>query len=211
MSTNASFSDGSQDPPPGDGDRPYSWIDEWLCEYVDGTMDPALEAVFTSYVEANPELKSHIEDLQQTRNLLSQCQFPNDAAATKQAQTDVCDHVESDLLCSQLSLREALLQRPQFSAGLVASVLTALMIGVLVGATVVDAPVTLGSKTAGAETVEHVQVTNRPAVTVSPLPLGAQHERRAARPVAASRAWSTPTLDSLHVPPAALDLMRPPR
>ncbi|WP_176521845.1 hypothetical protein [Longimonas halophila] len=41
MSTNASFSDGAQDPPPGDGDPPYGWIDEWLCEYVDGTMDPA--------------------------------------------------------------------------------------------------------------------------------------------------------------------------
>lgn len=211
MSTNASFSDGAQDPPPGDGDPPYGWIDEWLCEYVDGTMDPALEAVFTSYVEANPELKAHIEELQQTRNLLSQCRFPNDAAATKRAQNDVCDQVESDLLCAKLPLREALLQRPQFSAGLVASVLTALMIGVLVGATVVGAPVTPGAETAESATVEHVQVANRPAMQAPLLPVGAQNERRAARHARTAPAWPVSTVDSLHLPPAALHLMRTPR
>ncbi|PEN05801.1 hypothetical protein CRI93_11910 [Longimonas halophila] len=163
--------------------------------------------MFTSYVEANPELKAHIEELQQTRNLLSQCRFPNDAAATKRAQDDVCDQVESDLLCSKLSLREALLQRPQFSAGLVASVLTALMIGVLVGATVVGAPVAPG-ETAESAAVEHVQVADRPAMPAPLLPLGAQNERRSTRHARAAPAWPISTVDSLHLPPAALNLMR---
>jgi len=52
----------------GDGAPSYEWLDEWLCEYVDGTMDPSVEAVFEQYVEANPELQAHIERLRQTRD-----------------------------------------------------------------------------------------------------------------------------------------------
>jgi len=56
---------------PDDGTEPtYEWIDEWLCEHVDGTMDPSLEPVFEKYVEANPELKAHVERLRKTREVL---------------------------------------------------------------------------------------------------------------------------------------------
>jgi anti-sigma factor RsiW len=48
----------------------YKRIDEWLCEYVDGTTDPSLEPVFEKYVEANPELKAHVERLRKTREVL---------------------------------------------------------------------------------------------------------------------------------------------
>ena len=59
------------DAPPGNGEPPYEWLDEWLCEYVDGAMDPSLETVFEQYVEANPKLKAHVERLCETRELLA--------------------------------------------------------------------------------------------------------------------------------------------
>lgn len=221
MSRNAPFPDDMPGPPSNDGNEPYSWIDEWLCEYVDGTMDPALEAVFTSYVEANPELKAHIEELQQTRDLLKQCRLPTEHTPTDRAQTDVCDHVESDLLCSKLSLQEALGQRPQFTAGLFVSVVAALMIGVVVGATVVGAPpsspVATNAPTAQSPPVERPpiergQAADRLALPATVPPLGAQSERRTptTRAVASAESWTTSALalDSLHVPPAVLGLMR---
>lgn len=55
----------------GNGEPPYEWLDEWLCEYVDGTMDPSLETMFEQYVEANPKLKAHVERLCKTRELLA--------------------------------------------------------------------------------------------------------------------------------------------
>jgi hypothetical protein len=226
MSSNASFSGDASGSSPGDEEQPYCWINEWLCEYVDGTMNPALEAVFTSYVEANPDLKAHIEELQHTRNLLNQCGLPNDAPATHRAQTNVCDRVESDLLCSKLSLQEALDQRPQFTAGLVASVVAALMIGVFVGATMVDTPAP-SAVAAESEPVEqhapNSRLSNRlssdrlPMPTALPAP-GAQSELSSTRFVAGMRTaagapeeWrAAPTLalDSLRLPPAPLGLMR---
>jgi len=100
------FSNGD---PAGD-DAPYEWLDEWLCEYVDGTMDPALEKVFRTYVEANPELKAHVARLRETRDLLSECSGPkplSDEAcqrACDRVQRRVCGRVECDMLRSQVSL-----------------------------------------------------------------------------------------------------------
>jgi ferric-dicitrate binding protein FerR (iron transport regulator) len=79
------------DDPPGDaplgdegalagGDGSYEWIGEWLCEYVDGTMDPSMQAVFEEYIEANPELAAHIERLCRTRSLLGSCECRDEAS-----------------------------------------------------------------------------------------------------------------------------------
>ncbi len=222
MSNDAPFFDDLPSSSPGDSDQPYGWIDEWLCEYVDGTMDPAIEAVFTSYVEANPQLKEHIEELQQTRDLLKQCRHvPDDSPSADHACTNVCNQVESDLLCSKLSFREALDQRPQFTAGLFASVITALVIGVVVGATVIQPmPPSSASGSASSEgvTTEQHMAADRPALPATMPPAGAQAERSTRttrRPVAAAAntasTWATtPTfqVDSLHVPPSMLGFMR---
>jgi anti-sigma factor RsiW len=58
----------------------YEWIGEWLCEYVDGTMDPSMQAVFEEYIEANPDLAAHVERLCRTRSLLSDCECREQAA-----------------------------------------------------------------------------------------------------------------------------------
>ena len=88
------FGEGS-DP---EDDCPYVWISEWLCEYVDGTMDPSMQAVFEEYMEANPELSAHVERLCRTRALLNGCDCRQEATErakarlhhqTKQAEEEV--------------------------------------------------------------------------------------------------------------------------
>lgn len=53
-------------------DCPFSDLDELLCEYVDGTMDPAVRQVFEEYLRTNPTLARHVECLCRTRQLLCQ-------------------------------------------------------------------------------------------------------------------------------------------
>ena len=121
---------------PRDGDEPgYQWLDEWLCEYVDGTMDPSLNAVFEQYVEANPELKAHVQRLKETRDLLCNCGLseepPPDVEANvrREVQGDMRQSASSDAH----SARGPIVAR----VGFVSSVTAALVIGVLVGAVVV--------------------------------------------------------------------------
>ena len=48
----------------------YPWLDEFLCEYADGTMDPSVQKVFEEYLLANPQLADHAEQLRCTHELL---------------------------------------------------------------------------------------------------------------------------------------------
>lgn len=122
---------------PDDGDVPsYEWLDEWLCEYVDGTMDPSLEAVFEKYVEANPELKAHVERLQKTRELLCNCGLPTDASPD--VEDEVCREVACDVPRAKDFEEDKRVQgRPLAAFGRVSSVAAALVVGFFVGAMVV--------------------------------------------------------------------------
>jgi anti-sigma factor RsiW len=75
-----------------EGDCPYAWISEWLCEYVDGTMDPSMEAVFEEYMEANPELAEHVKRLCHTRTLLSECDCDREAPDQTKARLRAAAH-----------------------------------------------------------------------------------------------------------------------
>ena len=65
----------------GNDDR-SSLEDEFLCEYVDGTMDPVVKEVFEEYLQSNPDLREHVECLRNTRMILCRyacgCHAPND-------------------------------------------------------------------------------------------------------------------------------------
>ena len=56
--------------PPADEGDVYPWLDEFLCEYADGTMDPSIQKVFEEYLLANPQLADHAEQLRCTHQLL---------------------------------------------------------------------------------------------------------------------------------------------
>jgi len=126
-----------EDPGPGDGDdAPYRWIDEWLCEYVDGTMDPSLEAVFEQYVEANPELKAHVERLQKTRDLLCECSLSADAAPDEGPVDDSIPDPPPAPPSSPPSSPDR--TRPTVVIGMVSSIVVALVVGFLAGAAMVS-------------------------------------------------------------------------
>jgi len=127
--------------PSQDGDdASYAWLDEWLCEYVDGTMDPSLQATFEKYVEANPELKAHIEQLNETRDLLGQQCAPEPPSPEKRqrvcnrVRSRVCQKVECDMLRSQTSLFALAHDHPSVAIGFASSIAVALVVGVFAGA-----------------------------------------------------------------------------
>ncbi|MFB6247675.1 MAG: anti-sigma factor [Salinibacter sp.] len=120
-------------PVPDGGDPPYEWIDEWLCEYVDGTMDPSLEAVFEQYVEANPELEAHIKRLQQTRDLLCECGRSRAASPDVEPAPRMDEGPASPPASPSVS--DAVRNRPVVAAGMVSSIALAFVVGLLVGAT----------------------------------------------------------------------------
>lgn len=127
--------------PPKDGDdASYAWLDEWLCEYVDGTMDPSLKANFEKYIEANPELKSHIEQLNETRDLLGQRGGPEPPSKEKRervcrrVRSRVCRKVECDMLRSQESLGRLLQDHSRAALGIASSMAVALVVGIFTGA-----------------------------------------------------------------------------
>jgi anti-sigma factor RsiW len=119
----------------GDGAPSYEWLDEWLCEYVDGTMDPSVEAVFEQYVEANPDLKAHVERLRQTREILCGCDAPE--APSTEMQAEVCSEVEEDLLQSPTVLPDATSERSKMVLGIASSIAVALVVGFLAGSMLV--------------------------------------------------------------------------
>ena len=52
------------------GENEFADLDEWLCEYVDGTIDPVVCKALEEYMEHNHRLASHVERLRETRHLL---------------------------------------------------------------------------------------------------------------------------------------------
>lgn len=55
------------------GEHEFADLDEWLCEYVDGTIDPVVCQALEEYMQHNEELASHVERLREARHLL--CQY----------------------------------------------------------------------------------------------------------------------------------------
>ena len=185
-----------EDNVPSGGEEPsYEWLDEWLCEYVDGTMDPSLEAVFEQYVQANPELKAHVERLQETRDLLCSCGFPTEAP--DEVEAEVCQEVKCDLRESSVPESGADQDRPLTTLGLVSSVAVALVVGFLVGATVVN-PSPSGPAPANRVASDPPLPSSSPDVSGDPVderlyrPTGAVSPTDSARSAAPLRPVGTP-------------------
>ena len=48
-------------------------LDEYICDYVDGTMESSVCDAFEEYLAANPAVAAHVERLIQTTNILNAC------------------------------------------------------------------------------------------------------------------------------------------
>lgn len=191
MTTDSPF---EGDVPDGGGEPSYEWIDEWLCEYVDGTMDPSLETVFEKYVEANPDLKAHVQRLQETRDLLCNCGLPG-APSSEEVEAEICREVESDVSEDSLGRdTDPSRRHPVAAVGLISSVAAALIVGFLVGAMVVG-PLPTDNGNAG--TAPSSVATDTKPTSVEPL----APARRSTPPVATTDSARAPsTLTPIGMP-----------
>ena len=117
------------------GDCPYSWLNEWLCEYVDGTMDPSLRAVFDEYLKANPELAEHVERLCRTRTLLCQCKGHQSGPDVSELRARLREESESELMQVPFPFLSANGGQLGMTVAAGSAMLVMLTVGVVIGAT----------------------------------------------------------------------------
>jgi hypothetical protein len=123
-------------------------LDELLCEYVDGTMDPAVKLVFEEYLEENPDLAAHVRCLCETRNML--CRIGECGCATA-TQTQLRVRLASELARRNRSTA-AVWSRLGNVAFLTSTVGLVLILGMMAGISVVQQTLVTGTQeTAEAE------------------------------------------------------------
>ena len=74
----------------------FADLDEWLCEYVDGTIDPIVRQALEEYMQANPALAAHVESLVETRHIL--CNFGCKHKAPSRLQPLLRYRLENEIL-----------------------------------------------------------------------------------------------------------------
>ncbi len=116
----------------GKGDCSPSWLDELLCEYVDGTMDRAVRAAFEECLRADPLLAKQVEQLRCTRTLLCRhgCHVPDPDALQARIQR----RLAAERLYPQSPYFPEAASRLSAFAAAGSVVAAAVMIGLLVGA-----------------------------------------------------------------------------
>jgi len=126
-------------------------LDEYLCEYVDGTMDPAVRRAFEDFLRANPALAAHVERLQRTRMLCSRQRCTHHAPSSLQHRLRM--EIARDLMGND---GPALyLPRLGHFAAMTSLVGLAVLIGVVTGAALVDRrPFMDGGVSASSERME---------------------------------------------------------
>ena len=83
-------------------DDEFQDLDEFLVEYVDGTIDPVVSKALEEYMAANPRLVSHVENLKYTRDILKKFSAQErelEKALSKKFRSffDIRDNTEIDL------------------------------------------------------------------------------------------------------------------
>lgn len=121
-------------------------LDELMCEYVDGTMDPAVRAAFEEFLEANPELLEEAKCLCQTRDMLCSYGFRHTQSSQCQMRRRVVDEIgRKDRSEKVIADRLANIALVTSAVGLV------LIFGMMVGLAGESGPVVVGEQVAAEE------------------------------------------------------------
>ena len=112
----------------GNGDCASAWLDELLCEYVDGTMDRVVRKAFDECLRGDHVLAQQVERLRSTRWLLCQhrCRAPRDLCAR------VRQRLELEMLCAEAEPRPAVGPGAYMAASSI--IAAVLMAGIIAGA-----------------------------------------------------------------------------
>lgn len=159
----------------GNGDCSSSWLDELLCEYVDGTMDRAVRMAFEECLSTDPVLAQQVERLRRTRSLL--CRHGCQVRTPHGLQARVRRRLAQEMMHPQPSYfsQNALRVGVYVAAGSV--IAAAVMVGVLVGTSWLAPPSTsVADRPVPPPTLLLEHLGDRPAATMTPLmgspPLG---------------------------------------
>ena len=148
----------------GDGDCSYSWLDELLCEYVDGTMDRAVRQAFEEYLHTDPVLAQQVECLRCTRTLL--CRHGCQVHAPQGLQARVRRRLAWAMMRPQPFPRAASRLNALVAVGSVAAAVV--MVSLLVGAVLLaEQPSSVADRTLVPDVVRH-EARTQPA-TMTPL------------------------------------------
>ena len=139
--------------------------DEFLCEYVDGTMDPLVRNAFEEYVRVNPGMEEHIECLRRTRRLLCRyacrCRAPSDLHDRLRncipGDSIPGDSIPGDTACPGIPLSIASGDAAKGTIALSYAVTVVLMLGLVLGASGVQSGTEYGQMASSAMTVSRVQ------------------------------------------------------
>ncbi|NNE45178.1 MAG: hypothetical protein HKN37_00800 [Rhodothermales bacterium] len=120
-----------------------SWqeLDEFLCEYVDGSMDPVVREVFEEYVRETPELAEHVKCLCEARDVLIH------SACACRLKADFADRLRRRLTAEHGESRDVVLPDLVSHLGYLAAFTSALVVmtvaAVLLGEMLVNDEATL--------------------------------------------------------------------
>lgn len=117
----------------GEGDCTYSWLDELMCEYVDGTMDPAVRESFEEVLAGDPRLARQVERLRRTRSLL--CEHGWHIQAPRGLQARVRQRLACEMMRPQQPAWSVAVSRLGRAAVWASVMGVMLLVGLLVGAT----------------------------------------------------------------------------
>jgi len=139
-----------------------SWqeLDEFLCEYVDGSMDPVVREVFEEYVRETPELAEHVKCLCEARDVL----IHSECACRLKA--DFADRLRRRLTAEQGESRDVVLPDLVSHLGYLAAFTSALVVmtvaAVLLGEMLVNDEATLlaGDSQSALENVQGIQFSS---------------------------------------------------
>ncbi len=84
---------------PARSDACYPWLTDFLCDYVDGTMEPQARAMFEECLAANPDLQAHVASLTQARSTL--CRYGRNVEAPSDLHTSLHERLRTDCRCAQ--------------------------------------------------------------------------------------------------------------
>lgn len=126
----------------GDEEGTYSPLDELLCEYVDGTMDPVVREAFEEYLCAHPELRDHIECLRHTRSLL--CRYGCSLHAPRGMQSRLRQQLAGEGVWGQPPGFDAVAERLGAAAGFTSAMVVVMLAGMLAGMAALTDPEAAG-------------------------------------------------------------------
>lgn len=145
------------------GDDDHSGLDdEFLCEYVDGTMDPVVRVAFEEYLQANPQVAEHVRRLRNTRQLL--CQYGCRCTAPQGLQARLRRELACEMVRAQMPLFPAVTSNLRSAAAFTSAMVVMLVVGMMAGATTLSEADDNGRRIAGALALPEVHQAAVPAL-----------------------------------------------